>query len=108
MLKITIDEKDQLTSIRLEGKLAGPWVGELERVWSASRRKPEGGDFSMDISVDISEVTFIDPEGRQLLARMYGDGVKLRVSGCMNRSIVEQIEQEHSGGGRVRQDSRHE
>lgn len=94
MLKITVDETEQLTKFRLEGKLSGPWVGEFERVWqrSASQENPKR------IVADICGATFIDPAGRELLARMYREGVKLEASGCMNRSIVEGIERTQSSG----------
>ncbi|HTV56473.1 MAG TPA: hypothetical protein VMI06_16370 [Terriglobia bacterium] len=89
MLKITIDKTDKVTRFNLEGKLSGPWVKELDRVWVASAKTSE----SKPVAVDISGVTFIDSDGQQLLARMYGQGVKLEASGCMNRSIVARIQQ---------------
>jgi anti-anti-sigma regulatory factor len=89
VLKITVDKGDKLTRFTLEGKLAGPWVKELDRVWVALVETSE----SKRVAVDISGVTFIDSDGQQLLARMYGRGVKLQASGCMNRSIVERIQQ---------------
>jgi ABC-type transporter Mla MlaB component len=90
VLKITVDETDQLKKFKLEGKLSGPWVGELERVWVASVCGGLAG--TKQIAADISGVTFIDSAGRELLTRMHTEGVKLRASGCMNRSIVECIE----------------
>jgi anti-anti-sigma regulatory factor len=103
MLKITVHETGQLTEFKLEGKLSGPWVSELDRVWIASCAKPE----AKQIAVDICGVTFVDSEGEQLLARMYRDGVKLYASGCMNRSIVERIEHAHAlNEARIRPDHR--
>ena len=37
MLRITVEEQDNATSLRLEGKLTGDWVGELERCWISNR-----------------------------------------------------------------------
>jgi hypothetical protein len=103
VLKITVDETEQLTRFRLEGKLSGPWVEELERVWlrsiSVSQEHPKR------IVADICGATFVDPAGRELLARMYRQGVKLEASGCMNRSIVEGIERTQSSGAEPRRDS---
>jgi len=92
MLKITIDNAMNAATLKLEGRLAGPWVGELERSWRAvkddSREKP--------VVVDLCEVTFVDGEGRKLLSRMYEQGARLRTFGCMAKGIVEEIVQEHS------------
>jgi anti-anti-sigma regulatory factor len=94
VLKITVGETDEITKFTLEGKLSGPWVKELDRVWVASRASSQ----AKLVAVDISGVTFIDSEGQQLLARMYRRGAKIEASGCMNRGIVERIEQGQSGG----------
>lgn len=92
MLKITIDNAMNAATLKLEGRLAGPWVGELERSWGAvkddSRDRP--------VMVDLCEVTFVDGEGRKLLSRMYEQGAQLRTFGCMAKGIVEEIVQEHS------------
>jgi anti-anti-sigma regulatory factor len=87
VLKITVEKTDKSTKFSLEGKLSGPWVKELDRVWVASGATLEAAP----VAVDIAGVTFIDSEGQQLLARMYGSGVELQGAGCMNRSIVERI-----------------
>ena len=92
MLKITIDNTIDAATLKLEGRLAGPWVGELERSWRAvkddSRDKP--------VMVDLCEVTFVDAEGRKLLSWMYEQGARLRTFGCLAKGIVEEIVQEHS------------
>jgi anti-anti-sigma regulatory factor len=95
MLKITIDNTMNAATLKLEGRLAGPWVGELERSWRAlkddSRDKP--------VTVDLCEVTFVDAEGRKLLGWMYEQGARLRTFGCLAKGIVEEIVQEHSQAG---------
>ncbi len=88
MLRITITKANERTTLRLEGKLTGPWVGELERAWTNSQAEAQGAPYV----VDLSEMTFVDAEGQKLLAQMHRQGVKLKTSGCMNRSIVERIE----------------
>ncbi len=86
MLKVTTQSSAKLTKLILEGRLAGPWVEELERCWSkgaGSRQSP--------VEVDLSGVTFIDPEGKALLAKMWQQGAKFHATGCLNRCIVEEI-----------------
>ena len=86
MLKITTQAGAKLTKLVLEGRLAGPWVKELERCWSevASSRQSHA-------MVDLSGVTFIDFEGKALLTQMWKRGAKLHASGCLTRCIVEEI-----------------
>ncbi|MGH7232684.1 MAG: STAS domain-containing protein [Nitrospiraceae bacterium] len=89
MLKITthIDIDSDITVFALEGRLAGPWVAELERCWKATpavHGKP-------GLRVDLSGVTYIDAEGKALLARMHREGADLIAAGCLTKSIVEEI-----------------
>lgn len=87
MLKITAGREAGRTKLRIEGRLAGPWVEELKSCWheSAVKGEPIG-------VVELNEVIFIDAAGRKLLADMHRQGVELRAcSGCMTRAITEQI-----------------
>lgn len=85
MLKITTQIDAAGAVFELEGKLAGPWVQELEGCW----RKTANSD--RPVRVLLCAVTFIDDKGRELLADMYRHGAELVAEGCMNKAIVEQI-----------------
>lgn len=87
MLKITIEKSSRATTLRLEGRLTGPWVDELERTWRAVTSDPNDGR----VSVDLTDVTFVGEEGKKLLETMYGEGAKLKASGCVTRRLVEEI-----------------
>jgi len=95
MLKITIHNSTNAATLNVEGRLAGPWVAELERSWRAVK------DDSPDkpVIVDLCEVTFVDAEGRRLLSSMYEQGARLRTFGCMAKGIVDEIVQAHSRSG---------
>jgi hypothetical protein len=84
MLRITTKTEALKTTFELEGKLAGAWVGELERCW-----REIGSDHTVKVSLEA--VTFIDGEGKKLLARLHESGVELNASGCMNKCIVDEI-----------------
>jgi hypothetical protein len=86
MLKITPLTTQDSTKLRLEGRLAGPWVEELERVW---RGMKDSADRSL--VVDLTGVTFIEQEGKGLLSRMWQEGAELLAAGCCSRSIVDEI-----------------
>ncbi len=79
MLRITVMAEDSSNvTLRLEGRLAGNWVTELQRecgLWNMDCRK---------LILDFSEVTFIDGAGARLLHRLRGEGVEIKnVSGLV-------------------------
>lgn len=86
MLKITIHPEGGATRLQLEGRLAGPWVEELARCW-----RDVAGTQQNQMMVDLSGVTFIDPEGKALLTRMCRQGVTFHAVGCLTRCVVEDI-----------------
>jgi anti-anti-sigma regulatory factor len=87
MLRITITNHQGGTTLRLEGRLSGPWVEELERTWRGVTSDVANGR----VAVDLSDVTFVGEEGKKLLETMYGEGVKLKACGCATRRLVEEI-----------------
>ena len=86
MLKITLCRDPSATTFRLEGRLAGPWVRELEDSWQA-----ESPGANPTLRVDLTGVTFIDAAGRALLARMYRHGAEFVAVECMTRAVIDDI-----------------
>ena len=86
MLKITAHKETQPPTLELEGRLAGPWVEELDRCWRTVADPQQSR-----LVVDLTGVTFIDSEGKALLARMWRGGATLHAGGCLTRCIVEDI-----------------
>ena len=88
MLKIStdIDIDSDLTTFVLEGRLAGPWVDELQRCWEATPGKNRKRR-----RVDLTGVTYVDADGKAALARMHEEGAELIAAGCLTRCIVEEI-----------------
>ena len=90
MLRITIQESAQASTFKLEGKLTGPWVRELEQAWNATAAAaPESP--RRTLIIDLADVTFIDCAGKNLLARIHASGARLVAFSPMNRSIVDEI-----------------
>ena len=86
MLKITTQTDARIITLKLDGKLTSPWAEELDRYWQdvpGSQRKT--------MLVDLTGVTFIGPEGKTILARMWRQGATFRAAGCLNTSILEEI-----------------
>jgi len=85
MLRITIRGAPDHTTCKLEGKVAGPWVAELEQSW---RTELAG---SPALVVDLSGVSYVDAAGRELLGRMHSRGAKLDARSPFTKGIVEEI-----------------
>ena len=86
MLRITTDSSKDTVRLRLEGRLAGSWVHELERCWielSSERRR--------GAVVDLAGVIAIGEDGRRLLVTMWEQGAVFHATNCLTRSIVENI-----------------
>ena len=66
-LRITINEKPDATTLRLDGRVVGPWVDELDRVW----RSLAGGLGSKKFVVDLCGVSHVGLNGRQVLADIH-------------------------------------
>jgi len=88
MLKITTLTNTESTAFRLEGRLAGPWVQELERCWVST---VVGTRKKHPFSVDLSAVTYVDSEGKDLLKKIHQQGATLVASGCLTSCIVNEI-----------------
>jgi anti-anti-sigma factor len=58
-------EIDGSVVLRLEGKLRGQWVDELRQLSSEILQKPGTG-----LVLDLSEVSFIDADGLELLREL--------------------------------------
>jgi len=88
MLRITTEENGRLTRFRLEGKLKGDWVRELERCWIQARNEhPE-----MQFLVELSHVDDVDESGRGLLSRMVSQRAMLEAhDNLMSASLVDEI-----------------
>jgi anti-anti-sigma regulatory factor len=88
VLRITVEDGETATTMRLEGKLAGPEVKALAECWlTVVTTNPH-----KSIVVDLKEVTSIDAAGKKLLAEMHNRGVQLVAVSCLTRTIVEEIE----------------
>jgi ABC-type transporter Mla MlaB component len=87
VLRITWTNGEQPMTLKLEGELAGSWVGVTELAWS----ELIGGSPKKDVRVDLSDVSFVDSEGRKLLARMLGQGAELQSRHLMTKYVIEQL-----------------
>jgi anti-anti-sigma regulatory factor len=87
MMKIEICEDSGRLILKVEGRVAGPWVCELERCWRSARENHAKGPFL----VDLTGVSYIDQAGQYLLELMHRDGASFAAAGLMTQCIVNQI-----------------
>jgi anti-anti-sigma regulatory factor len=87
MLRIRIEKNPRETLLRLDGRLAGPWVVELARCWARLRDE----DGAAPIHVDLEGVTFVSAAGKAVLSRLHEDGALLTARACMTSAIIEEI-----------------
>lgn len=86
MLKITRRDEGGTAVIQVEGKLAGPWVKELESCWRSA-----GAEQTRPVRVDLTAVSFIDEAGETLLRTMHEERVDLRARGCFTTCLIQSI-----------------
>lgn len=87
MLRISSYEVDDLLILQLEGKLAGPWVSELEKCL----RTHEQSGGRVQVCIDLCGLTFIDDRGKELLKDVSCRGAELVASGCLMRAVVAEL-----------------
>ena len=72
MLRITpTDSRNHQIILRLEGRIAGPWVAEL---WKICEKILGEGPA---LELNLAEVSFLDPAGITLLKEVRARGVEL-------------------------------
>jgi hypothetical protein len=103
MLRITTHDHGDFLTFQLEGKLAGPWVQEMERCWdttvvhgspdpalSGTVGRPATTE-THTVRIDLTGVTFVDHAGKHLLAALHGKGVQFVLSGCLMKALMAEI-----------------
>lgn len=87
MLRITVAKNRETLTFRLEGKLAGQWVRELEDCWQSATAL---GHNSI-VHIDLTGVTSIDNAGKACLAAMHRHGAAFIAPDCLTKDVVREI-----------------
>lgn len=95
MVRITMDDRGATLHLKLEGRLVGVWVSELEQCWRLYRaRSPHKG-----LVVDLTNTEFVDLAGKYLLTLMYCSGATLTALTPFMSALVAEITGTASGSG---------
>lgn len=95
MLKISTETRGDMVLLVLEGSLSGPWVAEFESACrrAAADHRAEG------MRVDLSGVTFVSNEGKQLLEQMCASGAEIVSSDLLTKALCEELSTRYRGTG---------
>ncbi len=87
MLKITITETPSERRITLSGKLVGPWIQELRRIWEQGRPQAP----ARKIICDLNDVIQIEESANPLLTEMMAEGTELASDGGLNGWLIQAL-----------------
>jgi hypothetical protein len=85
MLTITIQPTWDGTTFKLDGKVVGPWVQNLERLWQHAREHW----LHQTVRVDLTSVLLVDRDGKRVLKWMHEDGAELMGKDSVMKSMIE-------------------
>jgi anti-anti-sigma regulatory factor len=88
MLRISVEDESRQVTLRLEGRLVGAWVKELEDAW----REVDATRKGRPLALDISAVEHVDQAGEYLLALVARRGVQLIASSIAMRELCRKID----------------
>ena len=87
MLRVTVNTAPECVTLKLEGKLAGALVHEVE----ACLERVLAGESMPEVRLDLIGVTMIDQAGKAFLAAAHARGARFIASGCLMRAIVAEL-----------------
>jgi ABC-type transporter Mla MlaB component len=90
MLKITVQDQPEQVTLKLEGKLIGAWVTELENTWRTVNSILVG----RSLYLDLNAVDQVDEAGKYLLALIARSGARFTASGVEMKDLVRAIANE--------------
>lgn len=77
-LRISIQENDTSIGFTLVGRLAGPWVAELDRAWKEVAQRLG----RKKLSLDLRDLTYADAGGKRVLREMFSKSRAEFVTHC--------------------------
>lgn len=88
-LRITVEENAETMVLKLEGRLAGLWVAELDRLW-AQKSAARG---ARRLALDLRETTYADNKGIETLRTIYREtGADLRTGSPWTQYLAEEVQ----------------
>ena len=88
MLKISKIDTETEQRLILEGRLANPWIADLDSHWKETRHAHPERDFV----VDLKGVVRIDNAGECALTLMKAEGARFLASGIRMKHLIQDLE----------------
>ena len=93
MLRITLEENPDAVVLKVEGRLAGPWVEELDRLW----KEKAPAVAQKKVSLDLRGTTFADASGIGILKTIYSETGAAILSGTpWTQYLAEEVASKNS------------
>jgi anti-anti-sigma regulatory factor len=88
MLRVTTNETETAVEMKLEGRVAGPWADELNRVWVETVPRLS----SKKLSIDMQGVTYVDETGKRVLNSIFSySGAKIVASSLETQVLAGEL-----------------
>lgn len=87
MFRLSTVDVNGRRKLVLEGKLISPWTEEVESAWRRAKQNSNG----YKLVVDITNVTFIGPDGEATLLKLMRDGAKFTCGGVLTKHLLRQL-----------------
>jgi hypothetical protein len=96
MLRVSIGQNAQVATLKIEGKIVGPWAMELgntwQEMWAPTQEKP--------LLLDIRGVTFADSKGAHILRDIVkATGAEILSDSPLTRYFAEQATRDEALAG---------
>lgn len=88
--------QEEFTRLKLEGRLEGPYVGELDRAW----RSLASSLGSKNLLVDLCGVLYVDAAGKRLLVEIHSkSGAEFFGNSALTKYLAEEaMHRNHANG----------
>ena len=87
MVRVTVEDLGNALRLKVEGRLGGLWVPELEQCWRRLAARSPG----VTLIVDLTHTEFVDLAGKYLLSLMYQSGVQLTANSPYMKTMLAEI-----------------
>lgn len=82
MLRISTTTNDNKLTLKLDGRLVGPWVDELRKTVFTTDAS------TLSLEIDVSDLTYADDEGERALCWLYKMGAIFRGKGASHAEYL--------------------
>jgi anti-anti-sigma regulatory factor len=89
MLRVTVQRLPTSIAFQLEGRLASPWLQELDACWQETLSNGK----TQKVLLDLTGVTFVDKDGKAWLTAQCQRGAEFIAADCLTKAIVQEIKQ---------------